>query len=326
MRRREFITLIGGAAAVWPLAARPQQPAMPVVGFLSGSSADSFAPSLAAFGKGLQETGFDKGRNVTIEYRWAEGQYDRLPALAADLVRLQVAVIVASTSPAAVAAKAATATIPIVFASGEDPVKVGLVKSFNQPGGNATGVYSLVNGLEEKRLGLLRELVPQVNVFGAIVNPNRPDAEIQSRDLQAAARGLGLQIHIVNATSEREIDTAFSAISQLRAGALLVGADPSFIIWRNQFVALAARYAVPTMYFTHEFAVSGGLMSYGTNLPDGYRQVGIYTGQILKGEKPANLPVQQPTKFELIINLKTAKALGIEVPPGLLSIADEVIE
>ena len=324
--RRKFIAGLGGASLAWPVAARAQQSPIPVIGFLSYASRDGMQQLIAGFHQGLKEASFVEGQNVAIEYRWAEGRYEELPALAADLVRRQVAVILSGGSPAALAAKAATATIPIVFTSGDDPIRAGLVASINRPGGNVTGVYELFTGLEAKRLGLLRELVRQANVIVALVNPNLKDAEYQSRDLQAAARTLGQQIHIINASSERELDTAFATISQLRAEALIVSADPFFIVRREQIVALAARYAMPAIYIVREFAASGGLMSYGPNLGDGYRQAGIYTGRVLKGDKPADLPVVQSTKFELVINLQTARALGIEVPPALRSIADEVIE
>jgi len=326
VRRRDFIALLGSGAAAWPLPARSQQPAIPTIGFLNYASRASAEIYVAPFRQGLKETGFVEGQNISIEYRWADGQYGRLPELAADLVGARVAAMLCGGSVSAVPCKAATTTIPIVFTSGEDPVTVGLVESLNRPGGNVTGVYSLTNGLEEKRLGLLRQLVPQASVIGAIANPRRLDAEIQTRDLQEAARALRQEIHIFNASSAPEIDTAFAAISQLRAGALIVGSDPSYIARRDQFVALAARYSVPTIYFQREFAESGGLISYGTNLGEGYRQAGIYVGQILKGIKPGDLPVLQSTKFELIINLKTAKTLGLTVSSGLLSIADEVIE
>jgi putative tryptophan/tyrosine transport system substrate-binding protein len=326
MRRREFVTLLSGAAVAWPLAARAQQPALPIVGFLSGSSADTYTRLVSAYKKGLDEIGFADGRDLTIEYRWAEGHYEKLPALAADLVHRQVAVIVSSSSTASVAAKEATSIIPIVFSSGEDPVKAGLVTSLNRPGGNVTGIYNFLNGLEEKRLGLLRDLVPRANVIGAIVNPSRTDAEIQARDLQDAARALGEQIHILSASTAGDVDAAFAKLSQLQCGALIVGADPAFIVWRKQIVALAERYGVPAIYALREFSMDGGLLSYGTNLADAYVQAGIYTGKILKGEKPADLPVVQSTKFELIINVKTAKALGLAIPSGVLAIADEVIE
>jgi len=327
MRRREFITLLGGAAAAWPLAARAQQRAMPVIGFLHLGSPEPVAPNVAAFRQGLKETGFVDGRNVAIEYRWARGHYDRLPALAADLVRRQVTVIAAcATSAPGLAAKAATFAIPIVFQTGGDPVQDGLVTSMNRPGRNVTGVSRLAVTIAPKRLELLRELSPKATVIGLLVNPTNPRSELVVQQIEEAARALGLRLHVLKVTTEGELDSAFASLVQLGVGALLVAQEPSYFRWREQIIALAARHAIPTTYGQHEYAAAGGLMSYDASVADSFRQVGVYVGRILKREKPADLPVMQPTKFELVLNLKTAKALGLQVPDKLLVAADEVIE
>jgi putative ABC transport system substrate-binding protein len=323
--RRELIAALG-SAATWPLAARAQQPAMPVIGFLSSRSPDDTANLVAAFRRGLADSGYIEGQTVTIEYKWALGQYDRLPAMAVELTRRPVAVLVTTGGePSALAAKAATSSIPIVFAMG-DPVKWGLAASFNRPGGNATGMSILSPDLEAKRLGLLHELVPQAVILGVLLNPSFPLAQQQLDQVQEAARAAGLQIHVLRAGIDHEIDAAFEAAVQLRVAALSVTSDPFFDTRRDKLIALAARHAVPTMYQFREYAVAGGLMSYGIDLPDVYRQVGTYAARILKGANPADLPVQQPTKFELVINLKTAKALGVKISDNLMSLADEVIE
>jgi putative ABC transport system substrate-binding protein len=325
MQRREFIGLLGSAAAAWPLQVRAQQAAMPVVGFLNTRAPGQDAHLLAAFRMGLKETGYVEGQNVAIEYRFAEGRNDRLPGMAADLVRLQVAVI-AANGPAVVAAKAATTAIPIVFSVGLDPVASGLVASLNRPGGNLTGDTILFDELGPKRLELMRELVPTASLVGVLINPAYPTAEAQSRNLDAAARTLGLKILVLHASTERDFDQAFATLTQLRAGALVIGNDSFFNSRSEQLAVLMVRHALPTIFQTREFAVAGGLASYGGSIRDSYRQVGVYTGRVLKGEKPADLPVQQTTKVELIVNLKTAKALGINVPLSLLGRADEVIE
>jgi putative ABC transport system substrate-binding protein len=325
MRRREVITLLGGAAA-WPLAARAQQPAMPVVGFLRPGTAESSTQVNTTFRQGLGESGYTEGRNVAIEYRFAEGQFERLPVLAADLVRRRVTAIAAGGNAAALAAKAATTTIPIVFQTGTDPVEVGFVATLNRPGGNLTGVTSMNLQLGPKLLELVRQLVPTATIFALLVNPANPSqTEILSRDLQAAAGTLGLQLHILRASTDRDFDTVFASLVQLRARGLVISPDAFFTSRSEQLAALALRHGVPTIWNNRELAAAG-LMSYGDSLADQYRQVGVYIGRILKGEKPADLPVQQATKVELIINLKTAKALGLTVPPALLARADEVIE
>ena len=327
MKRREFITLLGGAAATWPLTARAQQPALPVVGFLGVLSPETFQLPVAAFHLGLSEGGYVEGQNVAVEYRWAHGHFDQLPALASDLVQRKVTVLAALGTPAsAVAAKAATKSIPIVFVSGDDPVRIGLVNSLNRPGGNVTGVYMLTSSLEAKRLELIHELVPNAAVIGVIVDPNSPDTNLQMTELPAAAIALGRQIKIFDAGRESEIDAAFAAIAEQRIGAILVASSPFFLPHRQKFVAFAASHALPAIYFFRAFTDAGGLMSYGTSLADAYRQAGLYIGQILKGEKPSELPVQQSVKVELVINMKTAKALGLKVPNTLIGRADDVIE
>jgi putative tryptophan/tyrosine transport system substrate-binding protein len=326
VRRRHFITLIGGAAAVWPLAARGQQAAMPVIGFLHGASFEGYKPMVMSFRQGLKEAGYVDGYNVAIEFRWAEGHYDQLPAMAADLVRRQVAVIVTGGTPAAFAAKEATSTIPTVISVGIDPVQLGLVGSLNRPGGNVTGTAVLTVELGAKKLEILHELLPRASAIALLVNPTNPNVESETRVVQDAARLLGLHLHVLHASTESQIDAAFGALVELRASALIVGVEPFLNDSRAQIVALAARYAVPAVYGVRDFVTAGGLMSYGTDLVDIYRQSGIYAGKILKGARPADLPVQQLTKVALVINLKTAKTLGLTIPTTLLGRADEVIE
>ena len=324
--RREFVAGLGGASLAWPIVARAQQPPMPVIGFLNARSPDEAASTVGAFRQGLGESGYFEGRNVTIEYRWAEGQYDRLPAFAAELVSRQVAVIAAmGGDPSALAAKAATATIPIVFTIGSDPVQLGLVSSLNKPDANVTGVTFILSDLGTKRLELLRQLLPNASAIAMLVNPDFPPTRAEVTDVQTGARSLGLQINFLNASTEGQIDTAFATIVQQRADALIVGVDPFLLGQRDRLVQLTARHAVPAIYFSREFAEAGGLMSYGPNFATGYRQAGVYAGQILRGVKPAELPVLQPTSF-VFFNLRTAKALGIKVPPTLLALADDVIE
>jgi ABC-type uncharacterized transport system substrate-binding protein len=327
MRRREFISLIGSVAAIWPLAARGQQSAMPVIGFVNAASAKDYAPLLSAFLKGLSEAGFVDGRNVSIEYRWAEGRVDQLPAMVADLVHRRVAVIAATGTPAALAARAATTAIPTVFETAADPVKLGLVASLNRPGGNVTGVTSLLVAIGSKRLELLHELIPTARVIALLVNLANPTlAEINTKETEAATRTLGLELHVLNASTERDFDAVFTKLPQLPAGGLVIGPDPFFTSRSEQLAALTIRHAVPTIHYNPEFAAAGGLLSYGEGSADAYRLAGNYTGRVLKGDKAADLPVQQATKVELHINLKTAKALGITFPESILQRADEVIE
>ena len=327
LRRRQFITLLGGAVAVWPLAAWAQQRAMPVVGYLSSRSPEDTTHLLAGFRQGLADGGFVEHQNVTIEYRWALGQYDHLPALATELTRLPVIVVVSTGGePAALAAKAATSTIPIVFGTGTDPVKAGLVASYNRPGGNATGINFQTADMEAKRLGLLHELMPQAKNIAFLYNPKFAAAEGQLHDVQEAARTLGLQINALHASTDDEINAAFRTMVQQQTAALILAADPFFDTRRSQLVVLAAYNSLPAIYQFREYAAAGGLMSYGIDAVDAYRQIGIYMARILKGLRPVDLPVMQPTKFEFVINLKTARALGLEIPPTLLARADEVIE
>jgi putative tryptophan/tyrosine transport system substrate-binding protein len=325
VKRRKFITLLGGAA-ILPIVARAQQVKLPVVGYLDASSR-SFQPGTAGFRRGLSETGYIEGRSVAIEYRWADGQYDRLPALAADLVRSEVSVIAAcSTSAPGLAAKAATSAIPIVFQTGGDPIQDGLVTSMNRPGGNVTGVSRLSVTLAPKRLALLRELLPKAAVIGLLINPTNPRSELVLQQMTEAARVLGLELRIFKATTAGELDNAFANSVQVGVNAVLVAQEPSYLRWREQITALAADHAIPAMYGQREYPEVGGLVSYDASVPDSFRQVGVYVGRILKGERPADLPVMQPTKFELVLNLKTAKALGLQIPDKLLALADEVIE
>lgn len=327
MRRREFISLLGGTAAAWPLAARAEQPAMPVVGFLGLTSPQEFAEQTAAFQRGLGETGFTEGQNVAFEYRWAHGQFERLPALASELVRQHINVLAAAGTPAsALAAKAATTTIPVVFVTGGDPVALGLAESLNRPAGNATGIYMLTVSLEPKRLELMHELVPDAPVIGVIVDPTSPDTVRQIKDLSAAANELHKPIKIFNASTDAEIDSTFAAMAEQTVKAALVTSSPLYLPLRQKFIALAARYAIPTVYYFRVFADDGGLLSYGTSLNDAYRQEGVYAGRILKGEVAGDLPIQQSIKVELVINLKTAKTLGLVFPLTLLGRADQVIE
>jgi putative ABC transport system substrate-binding protein len=327
MKRREFIKLLAGTGAMWPLTTRAQQVATPVIGFLSSRSPGESASVVAAFRQGLRETGFIEGQNVSIAFRWAEGRYDLLAVLAAELVELRVALLFsAGGPPAALAAKAATSTIPVVFSAASDPVGVGLVPSLNRPGGNVTGMGIFNETLGPKRLELLKELVPSAGVLGYLLNPSNPSAHIETAGALAVARALGIELHIVHASTEREIEAAYDAVGKLRAGALVVAGEPFFDSQRDRLVALSARHGIAAVYAWREYVLAGGLMSYGTNLPDSYRQAGVYAGRILKGEKPADLPVAQPTNFHMALNLKTAKALGLAVPPTLLTRADEVIE
>jgi putative tryptophan/tyrosine transport system substrate-binding protein len=327
MKRRQFITLLGGAAAAWPLMARAQQAAMPVIGFVGHDSSDPYADQLRAFRLGLKSTGFVEGQNVVVEYRWAKGRNDQLPALAADVVRRQVAVIVTQTTPAVLAAKAATKTIPIVFFTAGDPVDLGLVANLSRPDSNLTGATTLTLEVGPKWLQLLHEMVPNATSLALLINPTSPNlAETQSRDLQTAARSRGLQLHVLQASTDQDLDSAFASVAQLRAGGLVISSDSFFFGRSAQLATLAIRHAVPAIFGFREFVAAGGLMSYGGSLTESFRWVGVYAGRVLKGEKPVDLPVQQSTKIELFINLKTAEALGLEVPPTLLTRADVVIE
>jgi putative ABC transport system substrate-binding protein len=325
MRRREFIALLGSASG-WPLTVRAQSPAMPVVGFLNGASPDQYAHMVAAFRQGLKEMGYVEGQNVAIEYRWAEGQYDRLPELAADLVRRRVSVIAATSTPANLAAKGSTSTIPVIFTTGSDPVQLGLVASLNRPGGNLTGITQLTEEVGPKRVELAHELVPAATVIGLLINPKNPLAETMTATSRAAAETLGLQLNVLHASTEAELEMAFSALLQTRAGALAIGGDTFFNSHVELLAALSIRHAIPSVYQNHEFTAAGGLISYGGSLTDSYRLAGVYTGRVLKGSSPADLPVQRSTKVELIINLKTARTLGLTVPLSLLGRADELIE
>jgi putative tryptophan/tyrosine transport system substrate-binding protein len=327
MKRREFVTLLGGAAAAWPFAARAQQQPMPLIGFMSGRSPKDSTHLVAAFREGLGETGFVEGQNVDIEFRWADGQYDRLPAFAADLVNRRVAVLVGvGGDVSAVAAKRATATIPVIFGMGSDPIKAGLVESLNRPGGNATGFTLLTNEMEPKRLGLLRDLVSKAGVFGVLVNPSFPPAARELRDLEEAARTISQSLFVANASNDAELELGLASFLQERISGLLVNPDPYFDTRRERIIAFAAQHRLPAIYQFREYATAGGLISYGPSITDSYRQAGLYVGRILKGAKPAELPVVQPTKFEFVINLKTAKTLGIKISDNVLSLADEVIE
>jgi putative tryptophan/tyrosine transport system substrate-binding protein len=325
MRRRDFIAGLGGVVA-WPVAGRAQQRAVPMIGFLNGNSSEDGAEFLAAFRQGLREDGFVEGENVTIQPRWADGQYDRLPALAMELVNHRVAVIAAGSPSASQAAKAATSTIPIVFTSGGDALRLGLVPSMNRPGGNVTGISFLTDELSGKQLGLLHDLVPKANVIASLLNPSFVDAPLQLKSVQNAARVVGLKLEVMDASTERDIDDAFARMVVSRAEGLVVFSDPFLFIHREKIVALAASHALPAIYSIRKFVAAGGLMSYDTSISDAYRRAGVYVGRILKGEKPGDLPVVQPTKYEFIINLKTAKALGLTIPPSILALADEVIE
>ena len=326
MNKREFITLLGGAVAAWPLGARAQQPAMPVIGFLGGGTPGAYQPFVSAYHAGLKETGYGEGHNVAIEYRWAQGEYALLPKMADDLIRARVSVIAAAGTPAALVAKAATTSIPIVFVVVDDPAKLGLVASLSRPGGNATGMNFVMAELESKQLGLLHELAPAATRVGLLVNPNYPLTEPVTRDVIAAASAIGFAIDVVQASNSREIEAAFATLVRNKADALLVGPDALLLSRRLQIATLATRHAIPALYNVREYAEAGGLMSYGTNQTEAYRQFGLYTGKILKGIKPADLPVIQSTKFELVINLPTARAIGLEIPATLLARADEVIE